>query len=334
VRWLAIIAVLVLAPAPAAADKADALFTKGKQLLAKKKYAEACPTFEKVDELDPGIGAKLNVARCYQEWGKLARAHRWYSDAERMAKAARDDRAAKIRELLEALDLDVPRLTIRASDGADLDAAAITLDGEKLAANAVGDERRIDPGPHEIAYVVDGAKKTKTVAIERGGAREVTLELPKATAAKKKDKDKDKDDESKTQEPADPDGTDEHPPAPWGGRRIAGAVLMGAGAVSLGVSGYLAFDARGTYRRALDMHCMGQPNACNDEGLRITRDARSRANLGTVFALVGVAAAAGGAVLYLTARSSQPEDLSQSASLYIAPSVGPGAGFVVLGGRY
>lgn len=328
-RSLAIVAVLVLAPAAASADKADALFTKGKQLLAKKKYAEACPTFEKVDQLDPGIGAKLNVARCYQEWGKLARAHRWYSDAEKMAKESRDDRAAKIHELIEGFDSDVPRLTIRVSDGADLEAAAIALDGEKLAADVIGNETRVDPGPHEIAYVVDGEKKTKTVAIERGGAREVTLELPKGTGKKKKDKDKDPE--------KDPDGDAEakHPPSPGRGRRIIGAVLMGAGAVSLGVSGYLTLDARDTYGRALDMHCMGQKDACNEEGLRITHDARGRANVATVFAIAGVAAAAGGLVLYLTApRSSQPEDMSRNASLYIAPSLGPGAGFVVLGGRY
>jgi tetratricopeptide (TPR) repeat protein len=326
VRWLALTAVLVLAPATASADKADALFTKGKQLLAKKKYAEACPTFEKVDQIDPGIGAKLNVAKCYQEWGKLARAHRWYSDAEKMAKESRDDRAAKIHELIEGLDADVPRLTIKVSDGADLEAAAIALDGEKLAADRIGSEALVDPGPHDIVYFVDGEKKTKTVAIERGGAREVTLELPKA--GKKKDRDPEKKD-------PDGDGEPRHAASPGRGRRIIGAVLMGVGAVDLGVSGYLTLDARDTYGRALDMHCMGQKDACNAEGLQITHDARSRANVATVFAIAGVAAAAGGLVLYLTApRSSQPEDLSRNASLYIAPSLAPGAGLVVLGGRY
>jgi len=48
-----------------------------------------------------------------------------------------------------------------------------------------------------------------------------------------------------------------------------------------------------------------------------------------------VAAAGGGLVLYLTApASSAPEASSRDASLYIAPSIGPNAGLVVLGGRY
>lgn len=317
---------LASAPAAAAPDKADALFSKGKQLLAKKKYAEACPTFEKVDALDPGIGAKLNVARCYQEWGKLARAYRWYADAEKMAKEGRDDRAAKIHGLMETLDGDVPRLTIRATEGADLAAAAISLDGEKLAADALGTEARVDPGPHEITYVVNGETKTKTVALERGGAGEVTLELPKAAGGGG----------GKT-DPKAGDGGDKgaKPSAPGRGRRIAAFALLGAGAASLGVSAYLALDARGTYRDALSAHCMNKADGCDDEGLRITHDARGRANLATVLGVAGAAVAAGGLVLYLTApRSSGAEDLSRNTALYVAPQVGPGAGMLVLGGRY
>jgi Tfp pilus assembly protein PilF len=83
-RWLAIAALLALSAGPATADQADELFARGKAQLSKKQYAQACVTFEKVDALDPGIGAKLNVARCYQEWGKLASARRWYADAEDM----------------------------------------------------------------------------------------------------------------------------------------------------------------------------------------------------------------------------------------------------------
>jgi tetratricopeptide (TPR) repeat protein len=321
VRWLAIAAVLALAPAPAAADKADALFAKGKAQLAKKQYAEACTTFEKVDELDPGIGAKLNVARCYQEWGKLVRAHRWYVDAEQMAAKTGDKRGAKIKELIAQIEPDIPRLTIRMSEGADAEGAEITIDGEPIA--GVDRELRVEPGPHVIAYRANGEQQTKTIAIERGGSRELTLKLTGQDGST-----------------APPSGSEEDgstpPPAPGRTRRIAGFALMGAAAVSLGVAGYLAFDARGDYRAALDMYCMGAKDMCNDEGLRLTGDARGRANLATVFALVGVAAAAGGVVLYVMApRSGEAASLSRNPeALYIAPAIGDRAGFVVLGGRY
>jgi len=313
---------LWLLPAPAAADKADELFSKGKAQLAKKQYAQACTTFERVDELDPGIGAKLNVAKCYQEWGKLARAHKWYADAEKMAASSGDKRASKIKELLAQIEPDIPRLTLRAPAGADLQAAAITLDGEPVTAAG---ELRVDPGPHVVAYTVNGEKKSTTIAIERGGAREVALELPGANG------------KVTGPGPKEPTGsTPPSPPAPGRTRRLLAFALMGAGAASMGVSSYLVLDARSDYRSALDASCMGAKDMCNDEGLQATHDARSRANLATVFALVGVAAAAGGVVLYVTTPSSgKSESLSRNPeALYLAPVIGDGAGLVVLGGRY
>jgi tetratricopeptide (TPR) repeat protein len=329
---LAAAVTIALGPAPAAADKADALFAKGKAQLAKKQYAEACATFEKVDELDPGIGAKLNVAKCYQEWGKLVRAHKWYADAQKMAASTGDKRAPKIKELVDQIEPDIPRLTLRVPAGADVQAAAITLDGEPVA--ATGAALRVEPGPHVIAYTVSGEKKQKTIAIERGGARDVTLELPGGGGAVSSGS---KEPDGSTPAPGPGPGPGPEPtPAPGRLRRIAAFALMGAGAVSMGLSGYLALDARGDYRSALDAHCMGAKDMCDDEGLRITHDARSRANLATVFALAGAAIAAGGVVLYVTAPGSgKPESLSRNAeSLYLAPAIGDRAGFVVLGGRY
>src|SRR5262249_48167990 len=96
----------------ARAGRADQLFKKGKKLLAEKKYAEACTAFEQSDQIDPEIGAKLNVARCYQEWGKLATAWRWYTEAEQMAIKSGDDRAQRIHALVTDLDRDVPRLRL------------------------------------------------------------------------------------------------------------------------------------------------------------------------------------------------------------------------------
>jgi hypothetical protein len=238
-----------------------------------------------------------------------------------MAARSGDNRAPKIKALIAELDPEVPRLTIRVRRGADLDAAAIKLDGE-LITSGIGRKMRVDPGPHVITYRVDGAEKTQTIAIERGGTREVKLALARVDgegASSSRDRD---------EEPS--------PPVPGRTRRIAGFALMGAAAASLGVASYLSLGARSDYRAALDAHCMGAKDMCNDEGLRLTGDARSRANLGTVFALVGVAAAAGGLVLYLTAPSSgEPESLSRDAeALYVAPALGDGAGFVLLGGQF
>lgn len=338
VALVAALAALAGAPAPAAADradKADALFTKGKAQLARKQYAEACATFERVDELDPGIGAKLNVARCYEEWGKLARAHKWYVDAQKMAADGGDKRAPKIQALVDKIEPAIPRLTINVPAGADARAAGIAIDGDLVLSSNVGRELPVDPGPHVITYRSGSEQKSRTIAIERGGAREVTLEI---------DTGKGDGDGGKVgaKEPGKGKGKGKSnskiasPPAPGRGRRIAAITLMGAGVVGMGASGYLAIGARSDYRSALDAHCMGATNMCDDEGLRLTHDARSRANLGTIFAVAGAALVGGGVALYLTAPSAgRAERRSRDdEALYIAPALGDRSGFVVIGGRY
>jgi len=338
---LVLVGVLLGAPAPAVADKADALFAKGKAQLAKKQYAEACTTFERVDALDPGIGAKLNVAKCYEEWGKLVRARKWYSDAQKMAADAGDKRASKIQERIDKIVPDIPKLTINVPKDADPRAAAVAIDGEPIAASAMGRDLPVEPGPHDITFNSKGQRKTKTIAIERGGAREVTLDIEVEdgggeVSSKDGDGGKGKGKGKKGKDKGKSKGADAGASSPGQGRRIASFALMGAGALSMGVSGYLALGARSDYRSALDAHCMGAKDMCDDEGLKLTQDARSRANLGTVFALVGVAMVGGGVALYLTAPSSDPAERRSrdDEALYVAPVIGDGAGLVVIGGRY
>jgi hypothetical protein len=325
------IAVVAAAVAPASAEtKADALFKKGKKQLAEKKYAEACATFEKVDNLDPGIGAKLNVARCFEEWGKLARAYRWYADAERMATTTEDKRAPKIKELAEALDADVPRLTIKLPDGSDPAAVAIKLDGAALALDVIGKEQRVDPGPHQIEFLAGTEHKTKTVPLERGGSTEVTLEVPKSTG-------KPKPTPAIVVSPTRPgDGTPHtQPPAKRGDagrtRRIAGLATAGAGVLGMGIAGIVTLGARSSYRRALDEHCMGATDQCDDVGVKLTHDARSRANAATVVTILGVAAVAGGVVLYVTApKRGHREEHAR----YLAPAIGSDGAAIVFGGGF
>jgi hypothetical protein len=306
----------------AAADKADALFKKGKKLLAEKRYADACSAFEQVDKLDPGIGAKLNVARCYEEWGRLARAYQWYVEAHKMAVETKDDRAAKIKERLEDVDGDVPRVTIRMPEGADPVAVTrLMLDGQPVVLSLLGEEQRVDPGPHVIEYTVNGEKKKKMAPVERGGSSEVMLDIPKA---------------KKTDKP-DPGETPEKPgvvapPVPGRNQRIIGISVASAGLVTMGIAGIVTLGARGTYNDAIGAHCMGTTTMCDPEGLTITRDARHTANIATVVTLLGGAALAGGIVLYVLAPAKSAG--SSEHALYITPEVGTHSGTVVFGGRF
>ena len=127
------IAIVIALTAPAAAGRADDLRKKAKKLLAQSKYVDACPVFEEIDELDPGIGSKLDIAGCFEAWGRLAVAYQWYVSAHNLAIESKDQRAARIKQRLDAVDEDVPRITIHLPEGTDPDEVTrLTLDGHPI----------------------------------------------------------------------------------------------------------------------------------------------------------------------------------------------------------
>jgi tetratricopeptide (TPR) repeat protein len=314
--WIAAVALCGLAGA-AHADQADQLFKKGQKLLAEKRYAEACTAFEDSDHIDPGIGAKLNAARCYQEWGKLATAWRWYTDAEQMASKAGDKRTPRIHALIEDLERDVPHLTLVLPPDAVTDQLAIQLDGVVLPLATVGDERRIDPGPHEITIVVEGRARPRTVPIQRGDRTRITLDVPTRTQGGRR-----------VSAPlADPGRT----------RRLIGLGTAGAGAVAIVIAGITTLRAHSDYDHALHGYCNDAPDMCDPTGLSRTHSARHRANIATVVTLLGAAAVGGGLYLYFTnpEMAAGPERAARAGhALYLAPAIGGDGAGVVLGGAF
>jgi tetratricopeptide (TPR) repeat protein len=319
-RALVAIGIVAAVAAPAAADnaKADALFKKGKKLLAEGKYADACQAFEASQRAEPTIGTLLNVAKCYEEWGKLATAYDTYVEAARQAEDAADDRAERIKERVETIEPTVPTLVIRAdSKPVDL---VVKLDGKELAIGELNAPRRLDPGEHVIEYgIADGDKKRITVTLEANDHKTTTLERLAAMQVG-----------GPVEEALEPD---EKPivvddPNKGRTRRILGLATAGAGVVMIGISSWVVLDARADYRAALAAHCNAE-KMCDDIGLDATRDARSRANIGTVLFSVGLAAVAGGAILYFTAPRPAKKEHAR-----IQPVVTPDGAGVVLSGSF
>jgi serine/threonine-protein kinase len=319
-------------------DKADTLFKEGKKLMADKRYSEACPKLEQSMKLDPGIGTELNIGKCYEDWGRIGKALVAYKKALDMAKEAKDKRVPQIQELVDGLDSQAPRLTIKLPSGASADGVKVTLDGDVI--TTFGTALIVDPGPKTIEWTVDdGPKKSKTVPVDRGGDSEVTLDIPKDRVAKKPGGgDGKKPGGGDTTKP-NGDGTKPvevaTPPAPGRNMRLGGIVLGGAGVIAIGVSSIMTLSARGQYNDALEMHCMGMKNMCDPDGLQITADARSTANTATVIFVAGIAMVGGGVALYLLAPKGAAKMESQDESArYIVPSVSKDGAGVVFGGRF
>lgn len=331
---------LLCGVATANKNRADALFNKGKKLMTEKRYADACEAFEESFKLDRTIGAKLNIAKCYEEWGKIGAAFVAYKQAEKMARDAKDDRADKIKQLIEKLDPEVPRLTIKIPKDAPKD-FKVTMDRQPI--KVLGEAFPVDPGPKTLEWWLgNGPKKQRVIAIERGGESEVSLDMPKRDDKKKPpategdDGDDAPDDATSDAETMITVSTDK-PSRPGRNQRIGGIALAGAGVLAIGVSSIMTLSARGKYNDALDMYCGGMKNNCNDMGLAETHDARSTANIATVIFVAGVAAIGGGVALYLLAPdASSGTSETQQAARYLVPTVTPdgaGAG-LVFGGRY
>ena len=325
---ISLLAILALcAVADANKDKADALFKQGKKLMADKRYADACEAFEKSYKLDPVIGTKLNVAKCYEDWGKIGRAFIAYQEAEKMAKDAKDPREPKIHEIVVGLGPSVPRLTIKLPKDAPPD-LEVKLDTKKV--TTFGEPLVIDPGPHTIEWKLGGSKqkKNKVVLVDRGGESEVSIDVPRPEASED-DAAASGDVVSGTEKPPEPAA--EAPKSPDRTQHIAGLALGGAGVVALGVSSYMTLSARGKYNDALDMYCGGMANNCDPTGLEITRDARSTANKATIVFLAGAAMVGGGVALYLLAPK-RPAAAPAERSVYVTPSIGPDGLGLVVGG--
>src|SRR5258707_11130936 len=114
---LSVIGSLVPLPAQgqSAGDKAtsEALFGDGRRLMSQGNYAQACPKFEASLKLDPGVGAMLNLADCYEKNGQTASAWAEFREASSAARAAGSrDREELSRQRASALEPKLSRLTI------------------------------------------------------------------------------------------------------------------------------------------------------------------------------------------------------------------------------
>src|SRR5258706_8273705 len=136
---LSVIGSLVPLPAQgqSAGDKAtsEALFGDGRRLMSQGNYAQACPKFEASLKLDPGVGAMLNLADCYEKNGQTASAWAEFREAGSAARAAGSkDREDLARSRAAALEPKLSRLTIKAGNKA----VQVKRDGSPVEAAALG----------------------------------------------------------------------------------------------------------------------------------------------------------------------------------------------------
>jgi len=342
-RLLALAA--LLAPAIAAAQPgrdpaaAEALFKKGVEALEKDDWASACPSFEASVKLDPSVGAQLNVARCAEHDGKLARAWAEYQRAKVLnqetpgAKRKREVDAF-VDDALSKLEPRLPKITIRlASKPAGV---RVERDGVELPLTSLELALPVDPGTHVMVATAPGHEELRqTFDIAEGARKEIVLELvPKGEIGPVP---------APSPEPTVPPAPS---PTPAPEKRdeggvdlvVLGASIGAVGAASLAVAaitGGLASSDHATLEDLEGCERSGETLSCPGSTLDEARDAASRGEAlsvaSTVTLFAGAAVAATGLTLVIVgATSSSASKTGLEGSIFASPDA---AGLRVFG-RY
>lgn len=271
-------------------DKADQLFAEGKALL-ESNLLQACDKFRESLSYNPAaLGTLLNVALCNEKLGLFATAVARFTEARDRAKEQglrEHQRAAE--EHLAALEASVPHLSIRLTEPL-LDTKLLVDD--TVVPPAARDNFPVDPGertivvsapdrlPYRLRFVI-GKGEHRTLVIP-ALARSVTI---------------------------------------TSSRYRIGQIITAAGGLATGTGIGIGIYARHQYHKALDKALNNQPAPLctkRSDGLfcdPITKSALDNARNwglgGTVVGAAGVAIAAAGVYLWITApRESADKKLA------------------------
>ncbi len=286
-----------LAPAVALADPeedqaaARALFNEARALVKAGRFEPACPKLEAAARLYRGPGVLLNLADCLEHVGRKASAWSTFGEAASVAaRAGLGEDEAEARRRLASLEPHLPKLVVHASEAAP--GLTLLRDGKELLTAAWDTPIPVDAGRHTIDAAAPGyAPWSLTVEVAAEGATEV--DVPRLTLLP-----------PPAPLPAPP-ALPVEPPRYWTARRVAGASVTAVGVVGLGIAGAVGLAASAEFTRA-----NGETGAArvHDSGVAVTTG-----DAATVVAVVGLAAAATGAIVWLTGRTpAAPASLALS----------------------
>ena len=334
-RFLTRIAVPVLLvafalPSSARADAtpqdqavAQSLYDEGRTLMNAKNFAQACPKLEESQRLDPSPATEFHLADCYEQVGRTASAWAAFLEVASTSKVAgRPEREKVARNRAAALAPKMTKLAINVPAGSQVAGLTVKRNGTVVRDGQWGTALPVDQGPQAIEASAPGKVTWQSQVQATGEGKTTSVEVPPLADAP-----------VAAAEPAAAAATATAAPvsdaaAPTPGRghtqRVVAVVAAGVGVVGVALGSVFGAGALGKNSDANSGHCTG--NVCDATGVSLRKDAVSAGNLSTVFFVVGVAAVAGGAVLWFTAPSNH--------GVQAAPAVGSGTYGAVLRGSW
>jgi hypothetical protein len=149
-----VLAVLVtltaLTPAHAGNTPAEQAFREGRRLAKEGKLAEACDAFERSDQLEPRVGALLNLAACRESQGRIATAYTLFLEATLRALLTLEPRADFASERVTALEPLRPLLTLKLDPAHAVEGLVIKRNGVLVSSSALSTAVPLDPAVYTI----------------------------------------------------------------------------------------------------------------------------------------------------------------------------------------
>lgn len=336
--YLATLGLVVAFTTPAlaqrsASDKAaaEALFDEGLQLMKQERYDQACPKLEQSQRIDAGIGTLLYLAECYERMGRTASAWATFREAASAAQAAgQADRARQGKQRADALEPKLSRLTISvAPANRSIPDFEVTRSGTAVQAPLFDSPVPVDPGEEIVEASAPGYITFRSTVLVPGDGGTASLQIPPLNKSPEAAAPP-----TPESEPADsvaePTQDEMLPPEDHGVKdgstaRTIGVVLMGAGALGIGIGGIFGMRAINKDRDA-DELC-NNTTCWDSDGEDLNDQAQRAALVSNVAFIAGGALAVGGLVLYVTAP-----DGSQTARVGWTPVAGGAQ--LTYGGRF
>jgi hypothetical protein len=296
---------------PVQREQAQGRFMRGKELFTKQKFAEALVEFQGSHDIVASPNARLYIARCYRELGKLVAA---YAELGRVAAEARehereDPRYAKTASAAtEERDAITPQLGfVKVTvDGATPE-TRMTVAGDEIKRAGWSEPAPVVPGTTEVVVETPGhAPQRQTVTLAAAETKAIRIDAAAGTIAV-----------AEAAPPPVDDGANDRTKAKKNLRLfafVAGGVGV-AGLATFAVAGTLA---NGPYSDLKDK-CQGGPCPASERGkIDSGKTEQTIANVGLVVGAVGVAA--GMTLFVLSIPSGSGETKDKALALDVGPS--------------
>ncbi len=284
-------------------DASDIVFNEGVELASKKEYAKAAERFRKAIALRDTLGARIELAKCYDELGKVASAlEQWRYVQTEAAKEPDNPKAQRRKKLAsEAIPALEPRLSTIVLEVPEslgkMTGFLIKLDKEPVAAVHWGQTIPADVGDHALEVMaLDQVpwRKTLRVNAEKETVR-IRIDPPWTTMTE-----------------SNGGGSWDHTSS--SGLRIAGGIGIGLGLAGLGIGGLFGGLAIARNNASNDGHCDAQ-DRCNRTGYDLRKEALSFSTVSTAAAIAGGVVLTAGVVVLVAAPAKKSSTQGVNAQL-------------------